>query len=168
MKFIFDKKSGAFFNIDAIRTLSLSRIYDIDHGMPPKPTKNFHISAEMVDEYWLAILEEFISEDEKQNFESAKKYFDELLADLSKKIEFIFDDSGFNAVNAAFVRKLVVECFSGDGGYFVFVTARLYDEDEEDEGFNLKTFSSGNKEKDIEDAEIYLENLIKKLNGGTL
>ncbi len=161
------KKSGEVFNVEAVRCFSLSRIYDIDHGMPPKPTKNFKISAEVVDEDFLVILEEFISEDEEKNFEEAKKYFDKLTADLNKEFDFIFDDSGLDMVNAAFVRKIFVESFHyDDGGYIVCVTARLFDDDEDSEGFIFTRFNSGNEEKDIEDAENYLADLMKNLNEG--
>ena len=85
----------------------------------------------------------------------------------NKEFDFIFDDSGLDMVNAAFVRKIFVESFHyDDGGYIVCVTARLFDDDEDSEGFIFTRFNSGNEEKDIEDAENYLADLMKNLNEG--
>lgn len=77
-------------------------------------------------------------------------------------MKFLFSEDGFEAINAAFIEKFFIDNdYDNNGniaGYVKAETARGQ--------FILKTFNSGNTEKNMNDAKDYLTDLIKNLNGG--
>lgn len=74
-------------------------------------------------------------------------------------MKFIFDEGEFEAINVAFIEKNFVSFYVEDNFTYAFVKAETTSGQ-----FTLKTFNTGNREKNINAAKDYLADLIRTLN----
>ncbi|MBQ7705381.1 MAG: hypothetical protein IJT73_08160 [Selenomonadaceae bacterium] len=155
--FIFEESKRGVTNIKFIKRIGIEQMFSGDSEMAcvlAQTTEDHEGEG--------SVLKEFTEEDDEDFFLDSKDYLADLVKNLnSKKINFIVYEDGEAAINISFIKNLLIERMIFQDSELTCVVAELSDKDDE---IILQEFDSGDEEKDLEDAKIYLADLMKNLN----